>query len=318
MRRSIYTLIILASAVWPFLSTPSAYALSVTPIRFEYTADPGDTLTDSVRLTNDTTIKQTYYPVVQDFTASSDESGKPLFLPEGTQTSTSIITWVTFETTSTALNPGETRYVPFHIHVPKTAEPGGYYGGLLFSTAAPSATNAVGVAAKVGPLVLIKVTGDAKELGSILSFTATPSTVSHLPVDFSIRFQNTGTVHLQPTGEIRITNMLGGGVATIPVNPEADNVLPNSVRRFESSWQRGATDPDAFELPSEWENFGFGLYTASLVLQYGTAQSTAVATTTFWVIPWQLLVLVVIVVALFLLLLRTYTRARARRKRLKQ
>ncbi len=299
-------LIVLAILALCFAGTQSAQALSVSPLIMEYSVKPGEEIAGTVRLHNETEVAETLYPTVQDFIAADDETGTPHFLSEGVQSERSIASWVEFESSTVTLAPDETRYVAFTIRVPEGTTPGSYFGGLLMSTALPRIQDELATVVKIGTLVLISVEGAATESGAILEFTATPKTTSSLPITFDVRFQNAGTTHLAPFGEIHITNMLGNESATIPVNAEGGYVLPNSTRQFTVHWQKNEVPADAIELVDEWRNFGLGLYQATLVMSYGTGDTITTASTNFWVIPWQLLILVMIAIVALILLMKSY------------
>jgi flagellar biosynthesis/type III secretory pathway M-ring protein FliF/YscJ len=95
-------------------------------------------------------------------------------------------------------------------------------------------------------------------------------------------------------------------------NPNQGNVLPKSVRRFETAWTKGNTNygdevemmPMGFweKVSYEWKNFAFGKYTATLTLTYTSKKLVDSATTSFYVFPWHLLlvVLAVLVVIWFI------------------
>lgn len=298
-------LLLVVVMVLVFAGPRSAQALSLSPPIFEYSARPGEEIAGTLKLYNETDALGTFYPTVQDFIAADDETGTPHFLPEGTVSQTSIVSWVAFEDTAVVLKPDETRYVPFTIRVPDGTVSGSYFGGLLMGTASPQAESGLAIGTKVGALVLISIEGDATTSGVIAGFDTDPTIVTSLPANFRIRFQNTGTVHLAPLGEIHITNMLGGRSATIPVNIEGSYVLPNSTRRFDARWQKQEVTADAVELVNEWKNFGLGLYTATLVMDYDEDSPVATATTRFWVIPWQLLALATVTITILIALARS-------------
>ena len=101
--------------------------------------------------------------------------------------------------------------------------------------------------------------------------------------------------------------------ATLPGNPQEGNILPDSVRRFETAWK--AKNPDLGlsregenffsgywrNVKNEWQNFAFGIYTAKLDLVYGPAgENEAHAKTTFFVLPWHLLLLLILFIALII------------------
>lgn len=121
-------------------------------------------------------------------------------------------------------------------------------------------------------------------------------------------FQNSGTVHLKPQGVIRVTNMFGGTSAVIPVNAAGGNVLPDSNRVYSAKWQKAELPENASELVKEWKNFGFGPYTATLILNYGETNQVVSAETSFWVMPWMLVVLFIILLVVIALLVMQYNK----------
>jgi hypothetical protein len=138
----------------------------------------------------------------------------------------------------------------------------------------------------------------------------------YLPVEFLTRVTNTGNIHINPRGNIFIRSG-GKDIATLTVNPGLGNILPNTTRAFESSWEEGfiirkpVTEngnvkigkdgkPETY-LEFNWNKltqFRFGKYTAALVLVYndGTRDIPVESTTTFWVIPYKALVIIILVI----------------------
>jgi hypothetical protein len=159
-----------------------------------------------------------------------------------------------------------------------------------------------------GPLLLVRIAGEVVERGAITEFSVNPDSATSLPVDFALRFQNTGTVHVKPVGVVKITNMFGGTSAVIPINEMGGNVLPDSARVFSSTWQREELPENASEFVKEWKNFGFGQYTATVILNYGASDQVASATTSFWVMPWMLIVLAIVLIVIVVLLVQQYNR----------
>ncbi len=182
--------------------------------------------------------------------------------------------------------PHETHTLTFTINVPANAEPGGHYGTILASiTNAQNGASGVGVASKVGALLLMQVAGNAKEAMSIASFTA-PHFSEYGPVTITSRLQNTGSVHLKPFGFILVQNMWGHEVAKIPLDQK--NVLPGSIRRIDTPFG------------GKWL---FGKYTATLTAIYGSQNEPLSYVTSFWVIPWKALLAVVVGILVVLTLL---------------
>jgi len=289
----------------PMLAVSSVSALTVSPVVIEYEADAGDTIVGTIKLRNEGAESETFYPFAQDFVAG-DEAGTPAFVEKANR---SMSEWVRFDRDPVVIDGGQDELVIYRIKVPEDASPGGYFGGLLFSTSKQDDEgNGVGTVGVTGPIVLIRISGNVVEQGAVTDFTATPSSSTSLPIEFTTRFQNSGTVHLKPAGFVRIKNMFGGTSAIVPMNEGVGNVLPSSARQFSTTWQKTELAENASELAQEWKNFGFGPYSATLIMNYGEQNSVVSATTSFWVMPWMLVVLFVILAVIAVLLIMQYNK----------
>ncbi|MFA5021735.1 MAG: hypothetical protein WC508_01470, partial [Patescibacteria group bacterium] len=175
---------------------------------------------------------------------------------------------------------------------------------------------AVAVNSKVGTLVLLKVNGDLKESGQVLEFKTQPQNnyFFGLPINFLVRFSNTGNIHLIPEGKIELKNWFGQ-IETFYLNEGKNNVLPNSTRRFEIVWGKN------FE-GNFWQNFwsglnqdfrhlAFGKYTANLELNYGTEQKQTIQKQfSFWIIPWRLIAALLIFIGLIIIFIKINSKMR--------
>lgn len=291
---SLFTVLFIA---WTFSSVS---ALTISPARIELTADPGSSVSDTFLLINEQESEQTFYTSVENFEAQG-ESGTPSF----TAAQEGFASWVSVEEKVT-LKKGERVKVQFSVAVPKDADAGGHFAAIFVSTVPPSSkAGGVAVGAKVGMLMLLRVNGEVKEGGGVLSFSLKDKSrfVSELPVQFMYRFNNSGNDRVNPTGEIAIRNMLGITVERLNANPSVGNVLPNSTRRFDVTWgnEEPLTDSASFFAHAGYQarNFAFGFYNAKMTLTFGSA-SKSVNTTMLFVFPWQLMVLVTLfLIALF-------------------
>jgi len=295
-----------------FLPTHDVKALTLTPIRLEISGDPGQTLSEEVTLINERQTPETYYSSFENFQAQG-ETGSPQFV-----TATDDLgTWMKSPEEVT-LAPGQTKIVPITITIPKNAEPGGHFAGAFWGTVPQVQTGGqVAIGAKTGVLVLLSVSGPISEKGGILEF-ATDNKQTYftsLPVDFYYRFENGGSDRIKPAGDITIKDMIGLTATKISGNPVEGNILPQSIRKIETSWSGSDTLNPGDPIPvvtgfwnnamHEWRNFAFGHYTATITLAYGTKNDSASASFAFWVFPWQLLLVVIIGLLLALFLIRT-------------
>ena len=262
--------------------------LSVSPTLFQMSATPGQIWQSEVRVINVNKYDITVYPQVVNF-APKGESGRGDFIPilsteTGGQT---LAEWIDLSREGITIAPQQTVVVPFVVHVPDNAAPGGHYAAILIGTK-PSgnepAESVVTTAQFVTALYFMRVAGDVTESGAIREFRTTQMILQKPDAHFEVRFQNTGNVHLQPQGDIEIFNMWGEERGTIPINHQTHfgNVLPNSIRKFEFAWQ------------SEASAFDIGRYRAVVTLGYGEDTKNFVTSTTyFWIVPYKEIALLV-------------------------
>jgi hypothetical protein len=265
--------------------------LEISPPVVELSADPGQTVTAKIRVRNITNGLLIAKGRADDFGAGNDESGQPkLLLDETGATRFSLKYWVS-GVPDLRLAPQEQKTTNVTINVPANAEPGGHFGVVRF-TAVPPELEGTGVAlsASIGSLILLKVSGQVVEKVSLAEFTTGQtgdgtkdsfkkrSMFEVGPVGLLVRLKNEGTVHQKVQGQIDVVSALGKKVGTVKVNERGGNVLPDSIRRFEEKLDNRKL---------------FGKYTAKLALTYSDGKKIE-GSTTFWVIPWKLLLLVLI------------------------
>ncbi|MBU1146662.1 DUF916 domain-containing protein [Patescibacteria group bacterium] len=299
-------------AVLVFSLAPlAASAITISPPVIEFDARPGDTIVDVLKLYNETAETQTLTGSVQTFKALN-ETGAPSFLSP--EEATDLATWLKLDETAVTLASDERKDILFSINVPKDAEPGGHFAGVLWTPSANSTLegSGVGITVKTGTLVLVRVAGDVNETGRLASFTADRASYNYLPVNFSVRFENLGNVHLKPVGVVEIKNLLGRKVTTLPINGDLANVLPESIRKFDATWQKTEVTLGASEWQRERENFAWGKYTATLLLDYGVDGQETSASLVFWVFPWRVtlfyLAIALIIILLIIFAIKSYNK----------
>ena len=254
--------------------------LTLTTPLFQITQSPGSEWTSSLRLVNSNHYDIVVSVKVQDFHPDGETGNAVLEdKPKAQPTDTAHMSgWIETNANSIYVKQNTTAYIPFTIHVPQNADPGGHYAAILVGTS-PSdikGGSGAGVGSAVSSLVFLRVPGDVVEKGDIRDFYANDGFVQTMDNSFVLRFENKGNVHLVPQGEIIITNMWGKERGKIAINEENTfgNVLPNSTRKFQFSWKG---EPNPFEI---------GRYKAVATLAYGgDARQMASRAAYFWVIP---------------------------------
>lgn len=286
-----------------------AQAVTVSPLRLELEADPGQTIQSKFKIYNDAPgAQQTYYISLAKF-ETKDETGEPFFVPGKTE----IAAWATAPASVTVAH-FQYAEVPFSITVPQGTEPGGYFAAVFASTQAPKDLNDsnIGLSTDTGTLIFLRVNGEFKKGEVILDFnTANKKHIfSSPPVSFYYRFQNEGADRVKPLGDIEIKNTLRMTTKLVNANVGGGSVLPQSIRRFETTWagtgggETQANDVVTEQAPSsgfwkkvqhEWTHFAFGRYTAQLKLVINNDTSRQYTkTVAFWVFPWHLLLTAIV------------------------
>lgn len=285
MQRTRLTLLPVALSLFALLSfSHSAQAVSISPVKFELSANPGDEISNVIRIYNDGTETVNVRINLENFSPSGE--GGQVVIDEATpDTGYSIKSWVTLEENTFTLEPRTSRTVGFTMTVPVNAEPGGHYGSILASIAPGAAGGGVGVAQRIGALLLVNVSGEIVEKMYVAEFSA-PKFIEYGPVNLTLRFKNDGSVHLKPRGFVTLTNMFGKDAGTFDI-PQS-NILPQSVRKFDFPWG---------------VKYMYGKYTASVTAIYGSANESLTAVATFWVIPWKFILVVILVLILVIVLL---------------
>ena len=262
------------------------FSLGIAPLTFEITANPGDIVENYLKVYNPSPDTSVQIEMVIEDIAPTGEAGHVIVEPAETETY-SLARWIETEPKEFSLAPREEKFVKFTINIPENAEPGGHYGTVIAGAklvAGPRATGAA-ILPRVGSLVLLTVPGVMREELIVKEFFA-PSYSEYGPIPFTIKFENRGTIHVKPAGFVTITDWCGKKVADIEFSQ--NNVLPNSVRKIETS------------LDKKW--LFAGRYTATLTGSYGISNTSFTPVViTFWAFPWKVGLGILIVIILLIL-----------------
>lgn len=266
--------------------TGNGNGLRISPVRTDRTIQPGKSDTILVSVTNVTGGAASFQAIINDFVASSDESGNPAIILDPTKfaPSHSLKRYVP-KVAPITLQAGEEKQVPIVVDVPANAAAGGYYGAVRFAPASNSnAQNTqVSLSGSVGSLILVKVPGDLKEQLSIAGIEVSSGNNSgnfftnNKNLNVAVRFQNQGNLQEAPFGKLLVRDRSNKILHTYEINKivPPGNVLPDSIRKFIIPIQTGSFGEYKIE-----GNFGYG----------GAGQLLSVATT-IYIIPISLIII---------------------------
>ncbi len=281
-RLVLFSVIVVWFSVTSIAGAEEKLTLTITPPLFQLTIGPGGIWSSSVKIVNTNSYDLTLYASVMNFEANG-EGGSGKFTPiieDGNEASVnSLAQWIEVSKKPIFIPKEKSAEIPFSVRIPENAPPGGHYAAILVGTQPLSDKSegpVIRVSSLVSSLLFVRIKGDVREEGNIREFSTGKTFYQKPEVDFTLRFENIGNVHLQPQGDIVIYNMWGKERGKILINQKTHfgNVLSKSVRKFEFEWQ-GEAHP-----------LEVGRYTAVVTLAFGKeARQNISATTYFWVVP---------------------------------
>jgi hypothetical protein len=246
-------------------------------------AKPGEKIQASVRVRNSSKQTVRLESLVQDFVIGEDGS-TPTPVDDTVSNRWSLASWTVLTPTSQTLKPGEVGQLTVLIEVPADALPGGHYAMVLHRPAVNQGqfelkgAASSGVNQRVGTLLYVMVDGPINEEAFVRNFTF-PKFSEFGPMPFGFAVENGSDIHIKPQISIEIYNFFGKQVETIQIEPK--NIFPLTSRSFEGQWDR------------VW---GIGPYSARLVMSYGSQGQVAIAKTSFWLIPYRLVIAALVVI----------------------
>ena len=265
-------------------------AAAVSPSVVELEGIKGAAVSSVVTIVNMDVVAQTYYLDTIEFSAKED-GGSPLFISKD-DNSDGFLRWIQFGSDSVTVPANSSGEVPFTVHVPSDALSGGHYAAITISSAPEDiiATNGAIVDAKTAVLLLLSVAGETVQDAALLDFADFTDRIrSKLSGEFEYRIQNQGNVHLQPQGTLVFRDLFGRNLKSVDANEGEGRVLPGSTRSYEIEVD-SLVDGWIQTISEQMKVFAIGPVTAELELSYGSGEVKLVDKTTFFLLPWQLLV----------------------------
>lgn len=251
----------------------------VGPGKIELQIKPGESKTIEMTVTNRTGGSR-YFEIGTEDAMGSDDPTKTLVLLGDDRGPYSMKDYVSVPSKRFEVADNTRVRIPVTVTIPSDAEPGGLYGSVLVSTVSTEARAGDGsgtapqsaIVARVGTLFFITIPGGVEKQGALKDLTTVPEKKFYQssPITFGLLFENTGSIHLAPYGELRITNMFDEEVGYLELDPWF--VLPKALRLREVVWSR---------------DFLFGQYTATAYINRSYDDVIDEVSYTFWVLPWK-------------------------------
>lgn len=257
--------------------------LSIQPLKVTHTLNPGEEVSGVIQITNASDDAVNVETKVEDFVPLAGTYN--IQIVQRAPGISTVRDWITLDAPqSFVLEKDAVKNVSYTIKSPANAEPGGHFGVALFKASElPKGGQQLKVGTQVGMLVLVTVPGSRLEKGRVLDFSG-PKFVKKSPIDFVIKFENTGTVHFEPKGMITVFNMLGKEIGSVQTGGQA--VLPTGVKDLAAS--------------VHFNGVLVGRYAAHLKIFDGEGNEIASESFAFYAFPlWYMIAFFATVAALF-------------------
>lgn len=288
-----FTVLLLASAGFTAAGSASAqgaFNLMVYPAKLELAATPGTTQEFAINVRNLGDQAETMRVYFNDYFIKANNEF--VFARPG-HYSYSCANWLSTDSPTMVVPPGQVVGKIFSLTVPQKAEPGGHYGVIFFEQAPPEGNAPVKARPRIGSLMLVTVPGQIVRQGEIKSVSVTSTwfwptrKFPFLPkrkVTARIVFYNSGNVHLTVKGELSYKPSFGWGSGKVEFSEIT--VLPKTTRYL----QADIPDPPLV-----------GSFQIKGAVQYGPSldvfDTTKEATASFSMYPISLLLLIMVLLA---------------------
>ncbi|MBI5153141.1 MAG: hypothetical protein HZA36_01645 [Parcubacteria group bacterium] len=256
-------------------ASEKALSVAITPPVFQVNLSHGDVWKSTVKVINLNPYTLSVRVSVADM--KKNENSHSFETPID-----SMERWVDVPKQVLFLGAEQSIEVPFAVHVPYDAPPGGHYAFLLVGiepeTNGSTKQEEGGVSSYVSASLFVRVGGDIREEGDFREFSTEKMVYGKAEIPFRIRFENMGNVHIRPHGTITIYDVWGKKKAVIPVNEGKDVrvLFPHTLQTFSLRWM---SDQGLLES---------GFYRAEAQLRFGENDARVVKNSLyFFVIPFK-------------------------------
>jgi hypothetical protein len=257
--------------------------LVVAPARQTVALDAGKSENLQIKFFNESTTPISGNLKAVDFIVTGND-GSPILLED------QVNTWVKLPFDRASIASGDVLRVNFKVEVPKDAQPGGKYVAIIFEQtgqlSSPTTENegATAISPRIVGLLNIRVNGPVVEY-SFIDKLKVPSFLEFGPVKLSFDILNKGGYHINPKGQVTLTDWTGKEVDRVTIDDK--NIFPDTSRSYST------------KIGKTWM---FGKYSVDITAAYGETGKTLTESKFVWIVP-----VTVILLAIFSILIIIFT-----------
>jgi len=184
---------------------------------------------------------QTFELSVVDF-GSLDETGGVAFLTTQSQNSErkySLASWISLEKNRLEIGPDKKELVKVTIQNRESLSPGGHYGAVLvkIKNDISNQKDQVNLIQTYASLIYVKKEGVVRQEMEMVA-ADWKNNWWQWPKTVTLRFKNTGNIHLIPRGRVVGVSLSGKEVVVGIINSGSGLLLPDSIRQYPISLRR--------------------------------------------------------------------------------
>jgi hypothetical protein len=283
-------------------------SIGVAPTSKTLKLKQSETYSDEIVFWNLSQSADTYKVFISGFRQIENQPGTAIVLTkeEDEQALYSASKWITVEKETLYLEPNKNTKLRYTINVPNNITEGEYTAEIFLISENDTNNKETVAFANLasGMPILIQIGDEFIENAELLSFMSDRRTYEKNDIKFLTKIKNLGNTHISPTGDIIIENIFKQEVARIPFNKNNQSLLRDNTGNYEDSWQQSS-----YLSPNK--ALAIGPMTAKLLFTYKSSQpgfSALSAETTFWVIPWKIILAilgVLLVIIIFRIIKKT-------------
>ena len=280
---------LLCLGVTPILAQ-GGLSIGVSPTSKEIKVNPGDTYSDEIVFWNLSQSTDTYNIYIRSFKQIQNQPGTAIILTEEEEKNApySASKWITVDKERLILEPNKNTKLRYTINVPTDVTNGEYNAQIFLISKSESEARGTATFANLatGTPILIQVGDEFVENAELLRFMVDKKIYERVDIDFLTQIKNLGDTHITPAGEIVIENIFRQEVARIPFNRNRQSLLRDNLGNYIDNWsQSGYLSPS--------KRLTIGPMRARILATYRSLHpgfATLSAETTFWIIPWKLII----------------------------
>ncbi len=301
---------------------PNGFFLQVSPSPLVSTLKPGTNTTLELKIRNAGTATEELKIESRQFSVNNQTGEVHL----NDTAPSEIAPWVTYSAPIFTVQAGEWYTQKIHINLPKDTGFSYSLALVISRTKNPQATESgrlIKGSVAVFTLLNVDRPGAVRKV-EVQDLSMSSNVYEYLPATVNVRFKNTGNTIVQPYGNIFIQRSSSDTtpISTLPVNDKKGYLLPGAERVLSTDWTTGfptfqtmTTADGGTQKTENWDwskvaDFRIGQYTAKLVAAYNDGQRDVALEkeTSFWVLPWKIIIGAVIALLLIAVGIWTFIR----------